>query len=106
VPPFGRSHQELDAPSKEGTHQFGKQIIRSLRKRSSMLPKYNLSFFIRLSYVRNDYPHDRGVPLSQGTGMIKVIYNIAAKAGEESVVTLQSTTKTSTLGVVKRQIQQ
>ncbi len=71
-----------------------------------MLPIHILSSFIRLSYVRNDYPHDRGVPLSQGTGMIKFVYNVAANAGEESVVTLQSTTKTSTLGVVKRQIQQ
>lgn len=97
---------KIDAPSKEGTHQFGKHIIRNLRNISSMLPIIKMSFFIRLSYVRNDYPHDRGVPLSQGTGMIKVIYNIAANAGEESVVTLQSTTKTSTLGVVKRQIQQ
>lgn len=106
MPPFGGSHQELDAPSKEGTHQFGKYIMRSLRKRSSILPITNLSFFIRLPYVSNDYPHDRGVPLSQGTGMIKFVYNVAANAGEESVGTLQSTTKTSTLGVVKRQIQQ
>ncbi len=59
-----------------------------------MLPIFNMSFFIRLSYVRNDYPHDRGGPTIPGNGYDKdeIEVNVAANAGRGGVVTPQLTT--------------